>query len=45
VNTTLQRINQNEQVLKEGLMRLFNFSNHKFKEIEEEVHNVNLINE
>jgi hypothetical protein len=45
VNTTLQRITQNEKVLKEGLMRLSNYSSQKFKEIEEEVHNVNLINE
>jgi single-stranded DNA-specific DHH superfamily exonuclease len=45
VNTTLQKIDQNEKILKEGLTKLLNYSTHKFSEIEEEVHNVNLINE
>lgn len=45
VNTTLQKIDQNEKILKEGLTKLLNYSKHKFSEMEEEVHNVNLINE
>ncbi|PNF23406.1 hypothetical protein B7P43_G12246 [Cryptotermes secundus] len=45
VNTTLQKVNQNERVLKEGLSKLSNFSAQKFSELEEEIRNVNLINE
>jgi hypothetical protein len=45
VNTTLQKVNQNEKVLKEGLSKLANFSTHQFSEVEEEIRNVNLINQ
>jgi hypothetical protein len=45
VNTTLQKVNQNGKLLKEGLSKLLNFSTHKFSVLEEEIWNVNLINE
>jgi hypothetical protein len=45
VNSTLQKVNQNEKVFKEGLNRLLNYSTHKFYELEEEIGNVNLISE
>jgi hypothetical protein len=45
VNSTLQKVNQNEKVLKEGLNKLLNYSTHKINELEEEIENVNLINE
>jgi hypothetical protein len=45
VNSTLQRVNQNEKVLETGLNKLLNYSNHKFYEMTEEMENVNLINE
>jgi hypothetical protein len=45
VNSTLQKINQNEKVLKEGLNKLLNYSTHKVNDIEEEMKSVNLINE
>jgi endonuclease III len=45
VNTTLQKVNQNEEVFKEVLNKLSNFSAHKFSELEEEIRNANLINE
>jgi hypothetical protein len=45
VNSTLQKVNQNEKVLKEGFNKLLNYSTHKFNELEEEIRNVNIINE
>jgi hypothetical protein len=45
VNLTLQRVNQNERVLKDGLHKWLNFSTHQFTKIEEEIRQVNLINE
>jgi hypothetical protein len=45
VNSTLQKVNQNEKVLKEGLSKLLNYSTHKVKDIEEEIQSVSLINE
>jgi hypothetical protein len=44
VNSTLQKVNQNEKVLKEGLNKLLNYSSHKINELEG-IGNVNLINE
>jgi hypothetical protein len=44
VNSTFQKVNQNEKILKEGLTKLMNYSAHKFSELEEEIKNVNLIN-
>jgi hypothetical protein len=44
VNSTLQKVNQNEKVLKEGFNILLNYRTHKFSELEE-IRNVNLINE
>jgi hypothetical protein len=44
VNSTLQKVNQNEKVLKEGLNKLLNYSTYKINELEEEMENVNLIN-
>jgi methyl-accepting chemotaxis protein len=45
VNSTLQRVNQNEKILENGLSRLFNYSAHEFSELEEEIGNINLLNE
>jgi hypothetical protein len=45
INSTLQKVNQNENIMTEGLTKLANFSAQKFNEIEEEIRNVNLINE
>jgi hypothetical protein len=45
VNSTLQKVNQNEKVLKGGLNKLLNYSMHKINELEEEIGNVNIINE
>jgi uncharacterized protein YoxC len=45
VNSTLQKVNQNEKVLKEDLNKLLNYSTHKINELEEEIGNVNLIDE
>jgi hypothetical protein len=44
VNSTLQKVNQNEKIMMEGLTKLLNYSTHKFNEIEEEIRNVNLVN-
>ena len=44
VNSTLQKVNQNEKVMAEGLIKMLNYSTHKFNEIEEKIKNVNLIN-
>jgi hypothetical protein len=44
-NSTLQKVNQNEKILKEGLNKLLNYSTQKINELEEEIWNVNLINE
>jgi hypothetical protein len=43
-NSTLQKVNQNEKVMTEGLTKLPNYSTHKFNETDEEIRNVNLIN-
>jgi hypothetical protein len=43
VSSTLQKVNQNEKVLKEGLSKLLNYSTHKFNELEE-IRNANLVN-
>jgi methyl-accepting chemotaxis protein len=45
VNSTLQRVNQNERILENGLNRLLNYSTHEFRELEEEIGNVDLLNE
>jgi hypothetical protein len=45
VNSTLQKVDQNEKVLKEGLNKLLNYSSHQFNKLEEEIRNINLINE
>jgi hypothetical protein len=45
VNSTLQKVNKNEKVLKEGFQKLLNYSTHKFQNLEEELENVNLIDE
>jgi hypothetical protein len=45
INSTLEKANQNETILMESLTKLFNYSTHKFNELEEEIRNVNLINE
>jgi hypothetical protein len=45
VNSTLQRVDQNEKILDGGLNKLQNYSTHKFDEIKEEMLNVNLLNE
>jgi hypothetical protein len=45
VNSTLQKVNQNEKILKEWLTKLMNYSAHKFSDLEEEIKNVNLIKE
>jgi hypothetical protein len=45
VNTTLQRVNQNEKILDNGLNKLINYSTHEFSELKEEMGNVNLLNE
>jgi hypothetical protein len=45
VNATMQEVEQNEKVLKEGFYKMLNYSTHKFGELEEEIRNVNLINE
>jgi hypothetical protein len=37
VNSTLQKVNQNEKVLKEGLNKLLNYSTYKINELEEEM--------
>jgi hypothetical protein len=44
VNATMQKVEQNEKVLK-GFYEMLNYSTHKFCELEEEIRNVNLINE
>jgi hypothetical protein len=44
VNSTLQKVNQNEKVMTQGLTTLLNYSSHKFNEIQE-IRNVNLVNE
>jgi hypothetical protein len=36
-NSTLQEVNQNEKILKEGLTKLMNYSARKFSELEEEI--------
>jgi hypothetical protein len=45
VNSTLQRVDQNEKMLNGGLNKLQNYSAHEFDEIKEEMLNVNLLNE
>jgi hypothetical protein len=45
VNSTLQKVNQNEKVLKEGFNKLLNYSAYKFSELEEEIRNADVINE
>jgi hypothetical protein len=45
INSTLQKENQNEKIMMEGLTKLLNYSTHKFSEIEKEIRNVYLINE
>jgi hypothetical protein len=44
VNSTLQRVNQNEKMLESGLNQLFNYSTHKLRDLKE-VESVNLLNE
>jgi hypothetical protein len=45
VNITLQRVNQNERILENGLNRILNYSIHKLHELKEEIGDVNLLNE
>jgi hypothetical protein len=45
VNSTLQKVNKIEKILKEGLTKLMNYIANYFSELEEEIENVNLINE
>jgi hypothetical protein len=45
VNSTLQRVSQNEKILANGLNKILNFSEHEFQELEEEIGNINLLNE
>jgi hypothetical protein len=45
VNSTLLKVNQNEKILDNGLNKLFNYSEHKFQKLEEEIANVDLLNE
>jgi hypothetical protein len=45
VNLTIQRIHDNEQVLKNSMSKLVNATSQKFSAIEEEINNVLMINE
>jgi hypothetical protein len=45
VNSTLQKVNQNEKILTKGFNELLNYSTHKFSELQEEIRNVNVLNE
>jgi hypothetical protein len=45
VNSTLQKVNKNENILREGLKKLYNYSTSRINKTEEEMTNINLINE
>jgi hypothetical protein len=45
VNSTLQKVNKNENILREALKKLYNYSMSRINKIEEEMTNINLINE
>ena len=45
VNLTIQRVNENEQVLKDSMSKLANSTTQALAAIEEEVNNVLIINE
>jgi chromosome segregation ATPase len=45
VNSTLQKVNKNENILREGLKKLYNYNTGRINKIEEEMTNINLINE
>jgi hypothetical protein len=45
VNSTLQRVSQNEKILKDGLNTLLNYSSQRLNELKVEAENVNLLNE
>jgi hypothetical protein len=45
VNSALQKVNQNENILESGLNRLLNYRTREFRELKEEIGNVNLLSE
>jgi hypothetical protein len=45
VNSTLQRVSQNEKILANGLNKILNFSEHELQELEKEIGIMNLLNE
>jgi hypothetical protein len=45
VNVTMQKVEQNEKLLKDGFDKMLNYNTHNFGELESEIKNVNLINE
>jgi hypothetical protein len=45
VNSTLKKVNKNENILREGLKKLYNYSTSRINKIEEEMTYINLIKE